>query len=418
MQPKKMIWGLLLVFTSLLISSGIVSAQENLWLFEVFSNDILLGEPVFVSRVDSPNSNWGPAAPPNVPADNFSVRFTNESFYLAGNYQINLSYDDGVRVSVDDQVVVDAWDSGPGSQIVQFALTAGNHRILVEYREITGDAFLGFGFLQLTTPSDTPIEVEAFPKVTIQVPVRNVRTAPSLNAGILFSVGRGQVYPLIAVNGPNGWLQIQVNNTTGWISGNFVSVENADNVPVIDYEFENLDPVIQEEIGEDRSGPFDSSVRIGTKVLNLREAATTSSRILGQVYRDQVYPVLARNESNGWLQINVNGTVGWISETYTVVTNPENTPVVNTDGLLPEQGDNTTAQIFAGRLNVRNGPGVSFAVIAKVNLGERYTVVGRTEDSGWIQIFIADNVVGWINRGWTSASRSSVANVPVTGPNA
>jgi glucose/arabinose dehydrogenase len=78
-------------------------------------------------------------------ADPFSVRWTGElRIDAAGEYRLITSSDDGARLWVDDQLVIDAWT--PAHTVrddeKKLNLKAGRHKIKVEYYDNTGPAFL------------------------------------------------------------------------------------------------------------------------------------------------------------------------------------------------------------------------------------------------------------------------------------
>jgi hypothetical protein len=58
--------------------------------------------------------------------------------------------DDGIRVWVDGQLVLDAWRVGPAiSVFTDVALGTGNHSIRVQYFEETGFASVSFKMQRL-----------------------------------------------------------------------------------------------------------------------------------------------------------------------------------------------------------------------------------------------------------------------------
>ena len=111
-------------------------------------NQWLLDEPVMERVDESINFDWGPGAVTPYGRDFVSVRWwgkvrptTNEeyTFYIVA--------DDGVRVFIDHDLVIDAWEDDhvhPGNeQRASVVLTKDKfHDILVEYREETGLAYV------------------------------------------------------------------------------------------------------------------------------------------------------------------------------------------------------------------------------------------------------------------------------------
>ncbi len=106
-----------------------------------FDNSELQGEPKLV-RTDGAVFNWQDGAPaPELPADNFSVRWTGFiDAPTAGTYTLETWSDDGVRVWVDGQMVINNWTAHSASidRSAPLKWTAGRHAITVEYQEIAG----------------------------------------------------------------------------------------------------------------------------------------------------------------------------------------------------------------------------------------------------------------------------------------
>lgn len=74
------------------------------------------------------------------PANNFATIATGTFALDAGDYTLNVTTDDGVRVWVDDKLVIaDAWKyQGPTLYTAPLTLAAGSHKIRVEHYEIDG----------------------------------------------------------------------------------------------------------------------------------------------------------------------------------------------------------------------------------------------------------------------------------------
>ena len=107
-----------------------------------YANQTLTGTPVLTRCEDAIANQWGVGSPaPSVPAENFSARWTTNPTLAAGTYRFTARADDGVRVRVDGQLVVDGWvPQAPTTYVGEVALTAGAHEIVVEYFEASGGA--------------------------------------------------------------------------------------------------------------------------------------------------------------------------------------------------------------------------------------------------------------------------------------
>ncbi|HEY1178676.1 MAG TPA: PA14 domain-containing protein [Phytomonospora sp.] len=110
---------------------------------EYFTGTALSGTPVLTRLDETVNFDWGmngPGAP--VAADDFSVRWTGQvDAPVADTYSFITTTDDGVRLWVDGQLIVDAWtDHSKRDDIGTVPLTAGKHAIRMEFYEKGYDA--------------------------------------------------------------------------------------------------------------------------------------------------------------------------------------------------------------------------------------------------------------------------------------
>lgn len=121
------------------------------WFSEFFNNTGLSGSPVFTAQVDNVSFNWGQGSPGNGIANDFwSARFTRQVWLDAGTYRFYATADDGVRVWVNNQLLIDAWRvQAATSYFGDIALGSGNHTIRVEFFEDQGDAVLYVNWTRL-----------------------------------------------------------------------------------------------------------------------------------------------------------------------------------------------------------------------------------------------------------------------------
>ncbi len=114
-----------------------------------YNNTTLTGDPVYFSREKQIDHDWGATSPKLssskqeiVNKDNFSVRWEGSfTFPLDADYGFIAIADDGVRVYVDNQLVIDQWN-GSGKKVYTTSRTfsKGSHQVKVEYVEKTGSA--------------------------------------------------------------------------------------------------------------------------------------------------------------------------------------------------------------------------------------------------------------------------------------
>lgn len=124
-------------------AAGDVSIMAGNFLGQYFNNTSLSGIPALTRADAAVNFSWGNGSPdPTINADQFSARWTG-SFPIssAGNYVFSLTVDDGGRLWVDGNLLIDRWyDQPPTTYTATVALTAATHTIKVEYYENAGQA--------------------------------------------------------------------------------------------------------------------------------------------------------------------------------------------------------------------------------------------------------------------------------------
>ncbi len=114
----------------------------NVWLAEYYTNANLSGEPLYTAQETRVDYTWGKnGAPSGLPLDYFSVRWTGEWEFEYGEYTFLAYADDGMRLWLDGNLVIDSWQPGQGTHEYKTTIqTAGRHQLKLEYFEQTGGA--------------------------------------------------------------------------------------------------------------------------------------------------------------------------------------------------------------------------------------------------------------------------------------
>ncbi len=122
------------------------SVAEDHWKGEYFPNVNLSGTPSMVKDdgVDFLKKDWGSGGPGGgcgIGSDSFSVRWTRKVNFPAGQYKFTAVVDDGVRLFIDGNKVLDQWKlQAPTSYTVGPFNLSGVKTIVMEYFENTGGA--------------------------------------------------------------------------------------------------------------------------------------------------------------------------------------------------------------------------------------------------------------------------------------
>ena len=128
--------------TDLVINVTVPGTGTGL-LAQYFSNPTLSGPPS-LQRVEAVNADWVNGSPAsNLPVDRFSARWTGSlQASVTGSVQLLTRADDGVRVWLDNRLVIDNWTVRPAAvDAATVQLVAGRrYPVTVEYFEDAGQA--------------------------------------------------------------------------------------------------------------------------------------------------------------------------------------------------------------------------------------------------------------------------------------
>ena len=127
------------------------------WKGEYFNNRYLSGSPVLTRDDVNINFNWDAGSPaPGLPNTNYSVRWTRSwTFSNDGTYRFHAVVDDGVRLWVDGNLVIDQWQDGSQREVTgDIWLGAGTHSLQVEYYQNAGSAVIDVWWEQVSSYPD------------------------------------------------------------------------------------------------------------------------------------------------------------------------------------------------------------------------------------------------------------------------
>ncbi|HSJ58394.1 MAG TPA: PA14 domain-containing protein [Anaerolineae bacterium] len=183
------------------------------WLGEYFAGTSPGGTPAFIRNDLAVDFNWGEGSPdPRLPNDGFSARWTRQVQFLGGYYQFRVSSDDGVRLWIDGQLMVDQWHDGVlEDYTLTVYLSQAAHSLRLEYYENLGGAMVSLSWSQASpptathtpsaTPSATPTNTPAPTEIPTQPPPPTPEpTVPPAPGNVLPDVWRGEYYnnPLLS----------------------------------------------------------------------------------------------------------------------------------------------------------------------------------------------------------------------------
>ncbi|MCU7667958.1 SH3 domain-containing protein [Bacillus thuringiensis] len=181
----------------------------------------------------------------------------------------------------------------------------------------------------------------------------NVRQAANTTSSVLGAIVQGKAVTILSVTNNMG--KINYNNGIGYVSMNYISY----NKPT------TSTPQPPVETGKVGYVTADS--------LNVRQAANTTSSVLGAIVQGKAVTILSVTNNMG--KINYNNGIGYVSMNYISYDKPTTS--------TPQQQFKYV--VTADSLNVRNQPSTAGSILGKVSNGQELQYV-KTLDNGWTQI--------------------------------
>ena len=123
----------------------------GVWQASYWNNTSQVGLPILQRSENSVNYNWGAGSPASsVNRDFFSARWTTSSFVGSGKYRVEVTADDGVRVRINSNTVIDKWVvSASKKHSADIDLTQGTYTFTIDYFESQGDANITYNFYRI-----------------------------------------------------------------------------------------------------------------------------------------------------------------------------------------------------------------------------------------------------------------------------
>ena len=121
--------------------------SQTSWLANYWNDTGLTGNPALARNEATINHDWGTGSPhPGIVAsDDFSARWTRSVYFKAGTYRFTTHSDDGIRVSIGGNTIIDNWTvHAVQTNTADVYLAAGTYPLVVEYFEHTGLAVARF----------------------------------------------------------------------------------------------------------------------------------------------------------------------------------------------------------------------------------------------------------------------------------
>ena len=170
-------WSLLSLLAALLLIVTPVLAQgpvlpqhsDPFWEASYWDNVSLSGDPVLTRQDKNINFDWSTSSPAaEVPADQFSARWTRYIDVTPATYRFTVTSDDGIRIWIDNELVLDEWYEHPPTTFTfDKYLGTGHHYFKVEYYENGGLAVAQLAWAEKNGDSGGEWEAEYYNNMTL-----------------------------------------------------------------------------------------------------------------------------------------------------------------------------------------------------------------------------------------------------------
>ena len=291
------------------VSGGNPPAISN-WQGEYFNNRALSGAPSIVRDDAAVNFNWGNGSPVAgvIGGDGFSARWTRNVPFNAGRYRFSASGDDGLRLWVNNQLIIDKWfDHDYQTYTAEIDLPAITIPIRLEYYENNGTAAVALNWTPVSAPTPQPPPVSAATATVRNTYNLNVRSGPGTSHSIITVLNLGNVVELIGRNTTANWLKVRLaNGSQGWASASYLATS---------YPLASLPVQLEGTVGQPPATTATGTVN--TYHLNVRSGPGVGYGVMAILSRGQVVGLSQRNAAGTWVKVNLaNGQQGWVNASF------------------------------------------------------------------------------------------------------
>lgn len=489
---------LLILLLLVAVNEMPLQAQTNPWQASYWNNRFLTGEPALQRSESNLNFNWGSGSPdPSINRDNFSARWLRDLYLPMGRYRFTAAADDGMRVWVDDTLLIDAWQEGQVHSLsADIVLLEGNHQIKVEYYEATGSAdaeldrqlLSGYEsnwlarYYDNMTLSGEPALVQHVARIGFSLLGAPVAEVGADNFSILWTqdvpldAGRYR-FTMTADDGARLWVNDQLV-IDAWhdqpattydvevdVDGGLVPIRMAyyDNQgdAVADLSWTQIAAVPPPPIASPGNwrGEYYNNVSLGGTPVMVREddsidfnwGDSSPAPAVMDADRFSVRWTRTLDLSPGRYELTTytdDGVRLWLNDELRIdqwqvqAVTPHTTTIDHPGGPLrvvieyfentglaearlvwlqiptqdlPDTAVPTATMTGASYLNVRSGPGLTYAPFSALRQGQTVPLIGRDETAVWLNITLPDNQTGWVSSRYM-ISQTPFVELPVVTP--
>lgn len=210
-----------------------------------------------------------------------------------------------------------------------------------------------------------------------------LRSGASTGTSILGSALKGAQVTLLSGE-ENGWYQVSCNGKEGYMSAQWLRVDEAAKTVTATANDAALPPESTDSVSE--AVPV-----VNAGPLNVRSAPSTDAERLGTLKKGTEVTIL--ETLDGWYQVTAGALTGYVSAQY-----------ISLDGAVTQEG-----LVLQGPLNVRSGAGTSYSRLGTLRAGTSVTILSVS--GGWYKIS-SGSLTGYVSADYV-AQMDDLSSSPV-----
>jgi SH3-like domain-containing protein len=270
-----------------------------------------------------------------------------------------------VRITFESRIIFDATPEANETQeptiVIQAPVIDSSEPIINDDNTASSQTASVQPRCKITTTGDTNV---------------NIRSGPDIIFSLISSLSNRDSVDVIA-SSDNRWFQIlNTDGTIGWVGGSVVDKTG---------DCESLSQIQM---------PACAVKNTTGNLVNIRNNASTDSNIIRTLASSDLLMADGRT-IEGWYRILLTGELGWIYQDVVALSDacgavpiisanePIPQPALSETSVVFNDGDCVVESFMGTAIDLRKGPGMEFAVVAKMS---KPMVANRLSSNGWYEI--------------------------------
>ena len=240
-------------------------------------------------------------------------------------------------------------------------------------------------------------------KITSKVTNLNIRSGPSQTFPVVANINPGQAYPVLQKSGE--WVQIQLSgDKKGWAAGWLVAESGGTATTPAKAPVTAPTTPSQAPTQTPATSPVLVTQQGGTVTVNhspyIYPEPNSSLTAIGQLSPGMTVKQLS--EQSGWIKIDIDGVIGWISKTEKapppLTVTPQSPSQTAPPTTSPSANDGIgKATVTSSMVNLRSQPTTDSELISTLAQGTSLTLLEQQGD--WYRVKTSEGNEGWV-AGW------------------